>query len=125
MECAYVVDETYHTKANQLYDDGDVPGIAPAKDALRAIETLLRQPRFRSMCGGSWRLRQYSETRGKVIKPRIGMDGRQTDSAGREMYPAFVTWMTGKPAKMVFTREESMIASSPRHEMEARSDRGG
>ena len=34
------------------------------------------------------------------------------------MYPAFVTWMTGKPSKMIFTREESLIASSPRHEME-------
>ena len=35
-----------------------------------------------------------------------------------EVYPAFVTWMTGKPSKMIFTREESLIASSPRHEME-------
>src|SRR5699024_189876 len=35
-----------------------------------------------------------------------------------EVYPAVVTWKTGKPAKILFTREESMIASSPRHEME-------
>ena len=29
-----------------------------------------------------------------------------------------MTWKTGKPAKIIFTREESQIASSPRHEME-------
>lgn len=35
-----------------------------------------------------------------------------------EVYPALVTWKTGKPAKLIYTREESFIASSPRHEME-------
>ena len=35
-----------------------------------------------------------------------------------EVYPALVTMKTGRAAKIVYTREESMIASSPRHEME-------
>lgn len=35
-----------------------------------------------------------------------------------EIFPAFVTWKTGKPSKMIFTREESQTASTPRHEME-------
>ena len=35
-----------------------------------------------------------------------------------EVYPAYVTWMTKKPSKIIFSREESMIASTPRHEME-------
>ena len=35
-----------------------------------------------------------------------------------EVYPAIVTMKTGKPAKIVYTREESQIASSPRHELE-------
>ena len=35
-----------------------------------------------------------------------------------EVYPAFVTWKTGRPSKIIYTREESQIASSPRHEME-------
>ena len=56
----------------------------------------------------------------RVIKPRIGGGFGAKQTAVMEMYPAFVTWMTGKPAKMIFTREESMIASSPRHEMELR-----
>ena len=45
------------------------------------------------------------------------------------MYPAFVTLKTGRPAKLVFTRKESQIAGSPRHEMEVRvrlgADRDG
>ena len=54
----------------------------------------------------------------RVIKPRIGGGFGAKQSVVSEVYPALVTWKTGKPAKMIFTREESMIASSPRHEME-------
>ena len=34
------------------------------------------------------------------------------------MYPAFVTWMTKKPSKLIYSRMETQTASSPRHEME-------
>ena len=54
----------------------------------------------------------------RVIKPRLGGGFGAKQSVVSEVYPALVTWKTGKPAKMIFTREESMIASSPRHEME-------
>ena len=37
-----------------------------------------------------------------------------------EVYPAFVTMQTGRPAKLIYTREEAQIAGSPRHEMEVR-----
>ena len=36
----------------------------------------------------------------------------------QKIFPAIVTMKTGKPAKMVYTREESMTNGSPRHEME-------
>ena len=54
----------------------------------------------------------------RVIKPRVGggFGAKQTNVC--EVYPAFVTWKTKKPSKIIFTREESQIASSPRHEME-------
>ena len=55
-----------------------------------------------------------------VEKPRIGGGFGAKQSVVSEIYPAFVTWMTKKPAKMIYTREESQIASSPRHEMEVR-----
>ena len=54
----------------------------------------------------------------RVSKPRIGGGFGAKQTAVCEMYPAFVTWTTGKPSKIIFTREESQIASSPRHEME-------
>ena len=54
----------------------------------------------------------------RVIKPRIGggFGAKQTNVC--EVYPAFVTWKTKKPSKIIFSRVESQIASSPRHEME-------
>ena len=52
----------------------------------------------------------------RVIKPRIGGGFGAKQTAVMEVYPAVITHITGKPAMMIYTREESMTASSPRHE---------
>ena len=54
----------------------------------------------------------------RVSKPRIGGGFGAKQTSVSEVYPAYVTWMTKKPSKIIFSREESMIASTPRHEME-------
>ena len=54
----------------------------------------------------------------RVEKPRIGGGFGAKQTAVSEVYPAFVTKQTGRPAKLIFTRYESQIAGSPRHEME-------
>lgn len=54
----------------------------------------------------------------RVSKPRIGGGFGAKQTVVAEVFPAFVTWKTGKPSKMIFTRQESQTASSPRHEME-------
>ena len=54
----------------------------------------------------------------RVSKPRIGGGFGAKQTSVSEIYPAFVTWKTKKPSKIVFTREETQTASSPRHEME-------
>ena len=54
----------------------------------------------------------------RVSKPRIGGGFGAKQTSISEVYPAYVTWMTKKPSKIIFTREESMTASTPRHEME-------
>ena len=54
----------------------------------------------------------------RVSKPRVGGGFGAKQTAVSEVYPAFVTWMTKKPSKIIFTRVECQIASSPRHEME-------
>ena len=56
----------------------------------------------------------------RVEKPRIGGGFGAKQTAVSEVYPAFVTLKTGRPAQIIFTREESQIAGSPRHEMEVK-----
>ena len=69
------------------------------------------------------------KSRIRVEKPRIGGGFGAKQTAVSEVYPAFVTMKTGRAAKIIFTRQESQIAGSPRHEMEVRvrlgADRDG
>ena len=51
----------------------------------------------------------------RVEKPRIGGGFGAKQTAVSD-----VTLKTGRPAQLIFTREESQIAGSPRHEMEVR-----
>lgn len=53
-----------------------------------------------------------------VEKPRIGGGFGAKQTLVAEIYPAFVTWQTGRAARMIYTRKECQIAGSPRHEME-------
>ena len=43
----------------------------------------------------------------RVSKPRIGGGFGAKQTAVSEVYPAFVTWMTKKPSKLIFSRVES------------------
>lgn len=54
----------------------------------------------------------------KVLKPRVGggFGGKQTASV--EIFPALVTLLTGKPAKIVYTRKETFCATTTRHAMQ-------
>jgi len=54
----------------------------------------------------------------RVVKPRIGGGFGAKQTVVSEIFPAFVTWKTGRPSKMIFSRTESQTASTPRHEME-------
>ena len=53
----------------------------------------------------------------RVIKPRIGGGFGAKQNSNTEFYPAVVTWITKKPSKITFTREETFEAGSPRHPM--------
>lgn len=65
----------------------------------------------------------------RVVKPRIGGGFGAKQTVVSEQFPAFVTLKTGRPASIVYTREESMTNGSPRHQMEMRvrigADRDG
>lgn len=53
----------------------------------------------------------------RVIKPRIGGGFGAKQSVHSEIFSALVTWKTGKPSKMVYTRKEAFEIGSPRHPM--------
>ena len=116
-DCDIVIDHVYHTKACQqammetfrTYCSIDLYGRLNVLSstqivfhARRIIANALHIPK--SMV--------------RVTKPRIGGGFGAKQTAVCEVYPAFVTWKTKKPSKLIFTREESQIASTPRHEME-------
>lgn len=54
----------------------------------------------------------------RAEKPRIGGGFGAKQTAVCEVYPAFVTWMTKRPSKIIYTRRECQTIASPRHEME-------
>ena len=116
-ECKYTVDEVYHTKANQqcmmetfrTYCTKDYFG------RLNVVSSTQVPFHLRRILGNALGI---PSSRIRVIKPRIGggFGAKQTEVC--EIYPAIVTWMTGRPSKIVYSRYESLICASPRHEME-------
>ena len=127
-DCPIVLEHTFHTKAfNQAmmetfrtYCDMDRYGRLHVVSSTqivfhcrRIIATALGIPK--------------SQVR--VEKPRIGGGFGAKQTAVCEIYPAFVTWKTGRASRLVYTRQEAQIAGSPRHEMEIKvrlgADRDG
>ncbi len=41
----------------------------------------------------------------RVVKPRIGGGFGAKQTVVSEIFPAFVTWKTGRPSKMIFSRD--------------------
>ena len=116
-ECDVVLERTYHTKANQqammetfrTYCYIDTYG---RLNILSSTQIVFHVRRIIATALG------ISKSKIRVTKPRIGGGFGAKQTVVAEIFPAFVTWKTGKPSKMIFTREESQIASTPRHEME-------
>ena len=64
------------------------------------------------------RVLNIPRSRIKILKPRVGggFGGKQT--AAVEIFPAFVTMMTGKPARIVYSRQETFSCTTTRHAMD-------
>lgn len=126
--CDIVLDHTFHTKAfNQAmmetfrtYTEFDRYG---RLHVVSSTQIVFHCRRILSRALG------IPKSQIRVEKPRIGGGFGAKQTAVCEVYPAFVTLKTGRPAKLIYTREESQIAGSPRHEMEIRvrlgADRDG
>ena len=116
-KCKYTVERTYHTRANQQTMMETFRTACYMDHFGRLIVLSSTQIPFhvRRIVG---RALDIPASKVRVIKPRIGGGFGAKQTVVSEVYPALVTWKTGKPAKIIYTREESLIASSPRHEME-------
>ncbi len=118
-DCDIVLDRTYHTKAfNQAmmetfrtYTRLDRYG---RLHVISSTQIVFHTRRILSRALG------IPKSRIRVEKPRIGGGFGAKQTAVCDVYPAFVTMKTGRPAQIIYTREESQIAGSPRHEMEIR-----
>lgn len=116
-DCDVVLERTYHTKAyNQAM-----------METFRTFTQLDRYGRLHVISSTQivYHVRRIlshalgiPKSRIRVEKPRIGGGFGAKQTAVSEVYPAFVTMKTGRPALCVFSREESQTCGSPRHEME-------
>ena len=117
--CKYTVDRTYHTKANQQAMMETFRSYTYLDHFGRMNVVTSTQVPFhvRRILG---RALGIGASNVRVIKPRIGGGFGAKQTSVTEVYPALVTLKTKKPAKLVYSRYESQICSSPRHEMEVR-----
>lgn len=116
-ECDHVIDHTYHVQAaNQAM-----------METFRTYTEIDRYGRLHVIASSQivFHCRRIianalgiPKSKVRVEKPRIGGGFGAKQTVVAEVYPAFVTWMTKKPAKMIYSREECQIAASPRHEMD-------
>lgn len=116
-DCDVVLERTYHTKAyNQAmmetfrtFTQLDCYG---RLHVISSTQIVYHVRRILSHALG------IPKSRIRVEKPRIGGGFGAKQTAVCEVYPAFVTMKTGRPALCVFSRKESQTCGSPRHEME-------
>ena len=116
-DCDVVVDQVYRTKANQqaMMETFRTYTYMDHNRRLNIVSSTQIVFHVRRIIANALGI---PKSRIRVTKPRIGGGFGAKQTSVSEVYPAFVTWKTGKPAKIIFTREESMTASSPRHAME-------
>ena len=115
--CDYVVEQSYHVKANQqaMMEPFGTYTTLDAYGRLNVTSSTQVPFHIRRIVAHAL---DIPKAKVRVLKPRIGGGFGAKQTSVTEVYPALVTWMTGKPAKLIYTRYESQIASSPRHEME-------
>lgn len=118
-KCDVIVDEVYHTKANnqammetfRTYTHFDYNG------RLNIVSSTQIPFHVRRIVAKAL---DIPKSQVRVIKPRIGGGFGAKQTAVSEIFPAIVTMKTGKPAKIIFDRYETFSAGTSRHEMKMR-----
>lgn len=116
LTCDVIIDQVYHTKANNC----------TPMETFRTFTYLDYNGRMNIMSSTQvpFHVRRIVATalhipksKVRVIKPRIGGGFGAKQTIVSEIFPALVTLKTGKAAQIIFTRKESFIGSTSRHEM--------
>lgn len=115
-DCDVVVEHTYHTKADQqaMMETFRTCCYFDAYGRLNILSSTQIVFHVRRIISNALGI---PKSKIRVVKPRIGGGFGAKQTVVSEIFPAFVTWKTGRPSKMIFSRTESQTASTPRHEM--------
>lgn len=116
-DCDVVLERTYHTKANSqammetfrsftYLDTYGRLNIVSSTQIVFHIRRIVAQAL------------DIPKAKIRVTKPRIGGGFGAKQTSVTEIFPAFVTWKTGKPAYLLYDRKETQTCGCPRHEME-------
>ncbi len=118
-KCDVIIDEVYHTKANNqaMMETFRTYTYMDHNHRLNIVSSTQVPFHVRRIAA---RALDVPKARIRVVKPRIGGGFGAKQTIVSEIFPAFVTLKTGKPAKMIFDRYESFSASTSRHEMKIR-----
>lgn len=115
-ECDYVIDETFYTQAqaHAMMEPHTVNARMDYQDRLvmySSTQTPYHMRRIISMA------LEIPITKIRMIKPRVGGGFGGKQALHGEMVVAYVTYKTGKPAKMVYSRKEVFESTYSRHPM--------
>ena len=111
-ECKYTVDRTYHTKANQqaMMETFRTYCYMDYFGRLNVVSSTQIPFHVRRILGNAL---DIPSSKVRVIKPRIGGGFGAKQTSVCEIYPAFVTWMTGRPSKIIYSVTNPRSAHLP------------
>ncbi len=115
-ECDYVINETFYTQAQAhvMMEPHTVNARMDYQERLVIYSATQTPFHMRRIISSAL---EIPITKIRFIKPRVGGGFGGKQAIHGEMLVAWVTWKTGKPAKMVYTRKEVFESSYSRHPM--------
>lgn len=116
-ECDVVLERDYHTKANAqaMMETFRAYSYLDTYGRLNVVSSTQIPFHVRRILANAL---EMPKSQIRVIKPRIGGGFGAKQTACCEIFCAFVTKRTKRPAKIIYTRQETFTASNSRHEMQ-------
>lgn len=116
-DCDVVLERTYHTKPNSqaMMETFRTVTYMDTYGRLNILSSTQVVFHIRRIVAHAL---DIPKSKIRVTKPRIGGGFGAKQTSVTEVFPAFVTWKTGKSAYLVYSRKETQVCGCPRHEME-------